>query len=61
MNIEEERLLVAEMMTRYGGSFCKNLGQALFCADINNVYTIKNSFPEYWKQYLEMGLQTKDD
>ena len=61
MNIEEERLLVAEMMTRYGGSFCKALGETLYRADDNNMRRIKQAFPEYWKQYLEMGLQTKDD
>ncbi len=61
MNIEEERLIVAEMMTRYGGSFCKALGEALYHADNNNMRRIKQAFPDYWKQYLEMGLQQPEE
>ncbi len=64
MTLEEEtneKLDVANAMVRYGGSFVAHLGQALLHADYNNVYRIKNAFPDYWKQYKEMGKQHKDN
>ncbi len=54
MLFEEEKYVVADMMYRFGGSFVKNIGSALFHADRTNALKIKKAFPEYWKQYLGM-------
>jgi len=42
-------------MSKYGGGFTKALGEALARADHVNTERIKEAFPEYWKQYLEIG------
>ena len=49
-------------MTTYGGGFVKALGHAAAQADENNLRRIKAAFPEYWKQYADMGthLETAD-
>jgi len=53
----DEYITVATAMIKYGGSFVRNLGEALACADINNQRKIKETWPEYWAQYLEMGMK----
>lgn len=55
--LEEEKYFVVNAMKKYGGSFVKALGEALAHADIPNIEKIYLAFPEYWKQYLEMGRQ----
>lgn len=45
---------VQENMIAYGGSFVKALGKALECADYINQQKIKDAFPEYWEQYVNM-------
>jgi len=42
-------------MKRFGGSFVESLGIALTHADPINAQKIKNTWPKYWEQYLEMG------
>ena len=51
---QEEVYNVAKGMITYGGSFVKALGKALECADHLNQMRIKDAFPEYWKQYINM-------
>ena len=51
---QEEVYNVTKGMTAYGGSFVKALGKALECADSINQQKIKDAFPEYWKQYVNM-------
>jgi len=48
-------LSVANAMIQYGGSFVKALGKALSHADWINQQKIKNTWPEYWQQYKNMG------
>lgn len=42
-------------MTKYGGGFVHALAQAAYQADSNNLQRIKDAWPEYWKEYEEMG------
>ena len=46
---------VATAMRRQGGGFVKNLGEALANADLENRKKIKDTWPEYWKEYLAVG------
>lgn len=57
MNIEEERYFVSLGMRRIGGSFVKALGEALSHADLFNLKKIKDTWPEYWKEFLETGQE----
>ena len=52
---QDEKLRVSTAMIKYGGSFVKALGETLMCADHINQQKIKDTFPEYWKQYDKMG------
>ena len=42
-------------MINSGGSFVKNLGEALVRADLNNARRIRAAFPEYWEKYHKWG------
>ncbi len=56
MSLEKENTLeIARTMIKYGGSFVKNLGQALLVADPENTRIIKESWPEYWERYESMS------
>ena len=55
----DEVYFVIAGMTSFGGSFVKALGEALRHADEMNTTKIKETFPEYWKQYLEMGKKAE--
>jgi len=59
MNEENELMSeaqrVSQAMRIYGGSFVERLGCALFYADYGNTQKIKNAFPEYWQEYLEIA------
>jgi len=59
MNEENELMseaqIVSQAMRIYGGSFVERLGCAIFYADYGNTQKIKNAFPEYWQEYLEIG------
>lgn len=52
----DESVIVAQRMISYGGSFVKRLGDALQHADHINQAKIKNTWPEYWDQYKNMGV-----
>jgi len=41
-------------MRRFGGSFFFCIGEALARADLNNIAKIRDTWPEEWRQYLEM-------
>jgi pyruvate/2-oxoacid:ferredoxin oxidoreductase beta subunit len=49
----DEALKVAEAMETYGGSFVQALAVAIRRADSNNLQKIKETWPDYWKQYKE--------
>ena len=57
--LEEEKYFVIIGMINQGGSFVKSLGEALSHADTINVQKIKNTWPEYWNKYLEVGKKLK--
>ncbi len=50
-----EKIDVAEAMEKYGGSFVKKLSSLVYCADPVNLAKIKNAWPEYWDQYLQLS------
>lgn len=56
-----EKWLVSNAMMRWGGSFVQALGTALMKADADNTQRIKDSFPEYWKRYLEIGIKKEEE
>ena len=60
---EDEKHFVALGMQTYGGGFVKLLGESLLHADKSNSLKIKDTFSEYWEEYLEKGkdleIQTK--
>lgn len=47
--------MVIETMRAYGGSFVSALAEAARRADSNNLQRIKNTWPDYWKQYANMA------
>lgn len=51
----DEAMKVANAMTKYGGHFVRNLGEALMIADPINRARIREAFPEYWRNYLRMA------
>ena len=61
MNIDEEKYIVIKGMQKYGGGFVNSLSEALARADIINTSKIKETWPEYWKQYLEMGKPKEEN
>ena len=57
--LEEEKYYVIVGMKAYGGSFVQSLGEALSHADTINTLKIKDTFSDYWKEYLEVGKKLK--
>ena len=57
--LREEKYMVSSAMEKYGGSFVKALGVALDKADENNTLKIRNIFPEYWKKYLKVFIDSE--
>lgn len=55
----EEKVLVARAMRRFGGSFVQYLGCALECADPINAGKIKETWLEYWAEYLGFAKRGK--
>jgi len=55
----EEDFETVEAMRMYGGSFVKQLAELYNCADHINLQKIKDTWPEYWKQYSEMAKRIK--
>ncbi len=44
-------------MRVHGGSFVQALAELAVHADAENLWRIKAAWPEYWKNYEEMGQQ----
>ncbi|HDZ27927.1 hypothetical protein LCGC14_0862610 [marine sediment metagenome] len=57
MEKEEEKYLVSLGMRERGGSFVRSIGEALSHADATNAEKIKETWPEYWKEFLEWGQE----
>ncbi len=55
METEEEKYFVSLGMRERGGSFVKALGEALLHAHPSNIQKIKETWPEYWEEYLKWG------
>lgn len=51
----DELHAVASAMIKYGGSFVRCLGEALFRADAINTAKIHNTWSAYWELYLKFG------
>ena len=56
-NIETEKYFVAQGMRKFGGSFITALGEALAHADTNNTRKIKETWKDYWKEYIKIGQE----
>ena len=50
--LHNEKIIVADNMIQYGGSFMKCWGETLLHADINNTRKIKETWAKEWQQYL---------
>ena len=59
MELIEEKQYVAWAFAEFGGGFVNALGLTLFHADLVNAGKIKAAFPEYWAEYLTMGVEKK--
>ena len=55
MSIEDEKIYVADNMCKYGGSFIKSLGEALYHADRINTIKIKTTWESEWNKYLSLN------
>ena len=55
MSLHDESVTVARGMTAYGGSFVKALGEVIYCADPINTLKIKETWPDLWQRYFDMG------
>ena len=42
---------LADKMVHYGGSFANKIGQAIFCADDNNLKKLEEAFGDLIKSY----------
>jgi len=51
----DECIMVADAMCKYGGCFVKSLGTMIRSADHINRQKIKDTWPEYWVQYKNMA------
>lgn len=58
--VEEASERVISAMHMYGGSFVKSLSDCFRHADVQNFQKLKDTFPEYWKQYDEMSRVPED-
>lgn len=54
----DEKVTVAYNMINHGGGFVQALGHAIYNADPINTNKIKNTWPEYWEQYLHWEKQS---
>lgn len=54
-DMNEEDIKVVEEMAKFGGSFVQHLAELCWHADANNLQRIKDTWPEYWKQYKDMA------
>ena len=53
--LQNQKIIVAENMVRFGGSFIKNIGEALFHADPINTIKIYTTFQKEWLHYLHFN------
>jgi hypothetical protein len=53
--MNDEDLHTIEKMRQYGGSFVKALADLAARADHVNLQKIKDTWPEYWKEYSELA------
>jgi hypothetical protein len=51
---------VARTMQEYGGSFVRALGAAALAADPVNLKKLRDSFPDYWANYMKMAQQLSE-
>lgn len=51
-----ESYLVSSAMLTYGGGFARALAAMIQIADLDNMQKIKDTWPEYWNQYLDMHV-----
>lgn len=59
MNDSEQKVISA--MRRYGGSFVAALAEAYIVADGNNRRLIRETWADYWTQYVEMSERLNDN
>lgn len=57
--VPDERFYVVMGMTVYGGHFVRKLGIALSWAELEVIDSVKEIWPEYWKEYLELSKQSE--
>ena len=55
--IEDEKYIVIQYMKKYGGSFVQSLANCLEHADPINTQKMKDTFQEYWNEYLTIGIK----
>ena len=46
---------ITEAMIVYGGSFVSMLGKLYRLADTDNRARLRQAFPEYWAEYIELA------
>ena len=52
-----DHVRVAHAMIAHGGGFVKCLGEAILHADHTNAWKIKDTWPQYWKEYAEVARE----
>ena len=57
--MEDTNYWTMKAMKRFGGGFVKAIADMMAQADPVNIGKIKTTWPEYWKQYEEMGASLK--
>ncbi len=55
--VYEEDWWTEEAMLTLGGGFVNALAHAARAADAGNLLKIKQTWPEYWQEYKELGLE----
>ncbi len=55
--MNEDDFKIVSAMEEYGGSFVQALAKAAFRADQVNLQKMKDTWPEYWKEYAEMAVK----
>jgi hypothetical protein len=58
--VNDETYWTHRAMQQYGGSFIKALAGLIVVADDDNLVRIRLAWPEYWKDYSEMGQRLKE-
>lgn len=54
---KHEAYIVSENLIRFGGEFEYHLGCALMCADDENIFKIKKTWPEIWEKYKNLEVK----